>query len=364
MKFFKILVVGLGLSLLSLGGGFSFAGGVEYITTKAHQIIKVPMDGSNKIVVPAVQSRGGTPKSLKDLTLSAWGHYAINGAFYCPRSYKWCAGELADSTDKVRKSNGQLLSQWWKDLGQYDALFGFDAEGKVAPMARQVRGDVYWKDGGWENPAVDVIYNGIAAPVLVQSGVNVGLQNAEMNADVKQKKAGNKSFICSTADGGVVYMGFVNGQTFASMGDYLIKNFQCHNAILLDNGGTKAMWVKDKYVAGPGRNMMDAFVVIEGAFSQASTSVAVSESSKEEKFEKQAIVSEKAVAVSNAKVTLIQKILGDFFKKEHFSQIQIEAKLADLEYAFADILSSLPLTHRYYQAYSAIVEAIKTYPRH
>lgn len=243
-------------------------------------------------------------------------------------------------------------------------MFGFDSEGKVASMVRQVRGAENWPNGEWDNAGVDAIYNGIAAPVLVQSGVNVGLQNAEMNADVKQKKAGNKSFICSTADGGLVYMGFVNGQTFASMGDYLIKNFQCHNAILLDNGGTKAMWVKGKYVAGPGRNMMDAFVVIEGAFSQASTSVAVPESSKEEKFEKQAIVTEKAVAVSNAKVTLIQKILGDFFKKEHFSQIQIEAKLADLEYAFADILSSLPLTHRYYQDYSAIVEAIKTYPRH
>lgn len=74
------------------------------------------MDGSNKIVVPAVQSRGGTPKSLKDLTLSVGGHYAINGVFYCPRAYKWCAGELADSTDKLRKSNGQLLSYWGEDL--------------------------------------------------------------------------------------------------------------------------------------------------------------------------------------------------------------------------------------------------------
>lgn len=193
----------------------------------------------------------------------AGGQYAINGAFYCPKSYKWCAGELADSTDKLRKSHGQLLSYWGKDLGVYDALFGFDAEGKVAPLARQVRGDVYWKNGGWENPAVDVVAHGIAAPVLVQDGVNVGVQNTEMNADAKQKKANNKSFICANADGSIVYMGFVNGQTFARMGDYLINTFQCHQAILLDNGGTKAMIVKDQYVAGPGRNMLDAFVVIE-----------------------------------------------------------------------------------------------------
>ena len=80
---------------------------------------------------------------------------------------------MADSSDKLRKSNGNLLSQWGKDLGVFDALFGFDSEGKIAPMARQVRGEEYWKNGSWENPAVDRIHDGIAAPALVQNGVNI-----------------------------------------------------------------------------------------------------------------------------------------------------------------------------------------------
>ena len=155
------------------------------------------------------------------------------------------------------------MSKWGVDVGQYDALFWFDENGQFAPLATQKRGEAYRKNGGWVNPEVDPIYNGISNPVLVKNGVNLAKENVELNNDAKQKKAWNKSFICSNLDNSLITMGFVNGQTFSSMADYIITHFQCHNAILLDNWGTKAMIYDTRYVAGPGRNMMDAFVVID-----------------------------------------------------------------------------------------------------
>lgn len=72
-----------------------------------------------------------------------------------------------------------------------------------------------------------------------------------MNADPKQSKAAQKTFICSTKDKSIVYMGFVENVTFTGFADYIIKTFGCYNAIQLDNGGSKAMILSGKYVVGP-----------------------------------------------------------------------------------------------------------------
>ena len=119
-------------------------------------------------------------------------------------------------------------------------------------------------DGMWQNAAVDAIFNGMMMPTLVKSGVNVTSVNTEMLADAKQSKAAQKSFICSTQDKSIVYMGMVENVTFTSFADYLITTFKCYNAIQLDNGGSRAMISSGKYIIGPGRNIMDAFVVVEG----------------------------------------------------------------------------------------------------
>lgn len=42
-----------------------------------------------------------------------------------------------------------------------------------------------------------------------------------------------------------------------------IRQFGCIDAINLDNGGSLAMYDKNKYIIGPGRNIMDAFIIIK-----------------------------------------------------------------------------------------------------
>ena len=319
----------------------SYASHVEYLKTNDYQVLKVPMDGTNKIVVPAVEARWWTPRSLEDLMKSVWGIHAINGAFFCPKTYNWCKWELADSTDKVRKSNGVLMSKWGVDVGQYDALFWFDKNGQVAPLATQKRGEDYRKNGWWVNPEVDTIHNGISNPVLVKDGVNLARENVELNNDAKQKKAWNKSFICSNLDNSLVTMGFVNGQTFSSMADYIISHFQCHNAILLDNWGTKAMIYDTRYVAGPGRNMMDAFVVIDQK----------SENSLSWDWEKKREKSEALpwdAKTNTQRIQLVQGILNSVFREKHYNHSQIKATLDSLEKSFELSLQNTPKSHQYY----------------
>jgi len=42
-----------------------------------------------------------------------------------------------------------------------------------------------------------------------------------------------------------------------------IRQFGCVDAINLDSGGSLAMYDKKRYIIGPGRNIMDAFVIVK-----------------------------------------------------------------------------------------------------
>lgn len=173
-----------------------------------------------------------------------WGTHAINGWFFCPSDY-WC-NPL--TTSALRVVNGSLL--WPSYIWGWASLFGFNKDD--APIHVSKTTDI------------SNIYNGMTMQTLVQDGVNVAVLNDKMNTDDKQGKVGNKTFICSTMDNTTVYMWYVGGVTFSSLADYIIKIFRCYNAIQLDNGWTKAMIYNNKYIAGPWRAMMDAFVIIEG----------------------------------------------------------------------------------------------------
>lgn len=222
--------------------------------------MKVSLDGTSKIVVSVVNNFMPA-QSLKTLMENVWGSHAINGSFFCPAeaAYSRC---VANTTDGLRKSNGELYSKRGKDVWEYKSVFGFDSEGTPMPLAE--KNPRYRANNTWQNDAVDTIFNGMMLPTLVKDWVNVAVLFDELNNDPKQGKSGNKTFICSTQDKSIVYMWYVDGVTFSSVADYIIETFGCYNAGLLDNGWTKAMINNSKYVAGPWRAMMDAFVVIEG----------------------------------------------------------------------------------------------------
>lgn len=226
----------------------------------AYKVFKVVLDGKSKIVV-GVAPNDSLAKSLKTLMDEMWWTHAINWGFFCPSDYAYC-GAFGYS-DWLRKSNWILYSNFSEDVGDNKSVFGFNQSGWVAPMAFK---EPRTRISQWvrQNDAVDKIYNGMMMPTLVKDGVNVAVLNDDMNNNPKQGAVNNKTFICSTQDNSTIYMWFVDGVTFSSVADYIIDTFGCYNAILLDNGSTKAMVYNNNYVAWPWRAMRDAFIIIEG----------------------------------------------------------------------------------------------------
>ena len=59
-----------------------------------------------------------------------------------------------------------------------------------------------------------------------------------------------------------VKMGTIGSISMLDMPRF-IERFGCIDAINLDNGGSLAMYDEKKYIVGPGRNIMDSFVIVK-----------------------------------------------------------------------------------------------------
>ena len=221
-----------------------------------YSVLKVTLDGKSKIVVPSIDN-WQTPQSLKSLTNSVGWSHAINGWFFCPAWYAWCDWP---STEGLRIFEWKFYSKYGKDIAPNKTVFWFDWDG--APMPLVERDNRYWTTWWRENNGFIGMKNGMMMDTLVKKWVNVAVLSS-MNTDPKQSQIANKTFICSTKDNTTIYMWYVSSVTFSSIADYIIDTFHCYNAILLDNGWTKAMIYHHEYVAWPWRNMMDSFVIIE-----------------------------------------------------------------------------------------------------
>ena len=107
------------------------------------------------------------------------------------------------------------------------------------------------------------IKSGIANfPILLANGSNLvprydllGLITPKMKLNT------TKSFICRTRDNDIK-MGTVSKISMLDFSDF-ISRFGCIDAINLDNGGSLAMYDRSKYIVGPGRSIMDAFVIVK-----------------------------------------------------------------------------------------------------
>lgn len=248
----------LGIMIASAMCGTTFATTTSLTNSEnghGYKVLKVVLDGNSKIVVNAVPNKSPA-QSLKTLMLEAGWSYAINWWFFCPdeKEYSRCK---PNTSDLVRKENGILYSTRSTDIGSQKSVFGFDTTWLPLFVS---------DNGGYElDTDVDLVHNGIWMPTLVKAWLNVAVNNEAMNSDPKQWAVGNKSFICSTQDKSTIYMWYIDGVTFSSLADYLIQTFKCHNAIQLDNWWSKAMIANKNYVEWPWRDIMDAYVIIEGS---------------------------------------------------------------------------------------------------
>ena len=221
-------------------------------TTTSHDVIKVNLNGDYKIIVNAVPN-GQSAKSVDTLMKEVNGVAAINGAFFNPSN---------QTSDMIAIWNGQKRAVYGDDLGAERAVFGFTSDGTPIMATNATR---YWDNSrnGRSNDEFTKMQYGLSMHMLIDHGRDVSSANAAMNNDSKQGKAWTKEFICSTSDGETVYFGTVKNVTFMGLAQYIQNTFNCHNAIQLDAWGSTAMYFNNGVIAGPGRNVMDAFVVIK-----------------------------------------------------------------------------------------------------
>ena len=226
----------------------------ERLNTSSHDVIKVTLDWTHKIVVNAVQN-GQSPKAVKTLMDEVGWVSAINGAFFDAYSAN-------KSSDMIAIVNWTKRSVYGDDLWETRALFWFQYDGTPILATNATRS---WDNSisNWVNSDFSKFQYGLAMHVLLVNWQNVSYNNSEMNNDKKQWWVATKEFICSTQDKSTVYFWRVFNVTFIWLAEYIQRTFGCYDAIQLDAWWSTAIYFEWDKLAWPGRNVMDAFVVIE-----------------------------------------------------------------------------------------------------
>lgn len=235
-------------------------------STSAYSLITKKVDGRTVRVfhvphndnyrVTGVASGSGT--TLKSL-MSSYGWVAgINWAYFSPRDY---TGK-SDTTTTIRimNGNGFKFSQYFPDTG-INGIFGFLQNGTPILIQNNIYGEKTLRDN-YNSGMILELESGIANfPILLASGANIVLRynQAGLITD-KMKVASTKSFICRTKDNDIK-MWTIERISMLDVPDF-IRKFGCVDAINLDNWGSLAMYDKSKYTVWPGRNIMDAFIIV------------------------------------------------------------------------------------------------------
>lgn len=237
------------------------------ITTFAYSLVTKTVDGhivkifhipyGDNYHVTAVASNSGT--TLKSLIASSNWIAGINGAYFIPRDYTG----LVDSTNTVRIMNtdGLSYSRYYPDTG-INGIFGFDSLHMPILVQNSIYGDRALRDNYNSGKILD-LQSGIANfPILLANSINLVPRYDKLGLiTTKMKLASTKSFICRTKQN-AIKMGTISKISMLDVPAF-ISRFGCVDAINLDNGWSLAMYDKSKYIVGPGRNIMDAFVIVK-----------------------------------------------------------------------------------------------------
>lgn len=237
------------------------------LSTSAYSLVTKTVDGYKVRILhipagdgyrmTAVASHTGT--TLKSLVENVKWVAGMNGAYFTPRDY---SGK-PDTTNAIRimGGDGKSYSQHYPDTG-INGIFWFLADGTPILVQNNIYGEKSLREN-YNSGMITQIESGIANfPILLASGANIvpkydkaGLITAKM------KLKSTKSFICRTAKNDIK-MGTIDTISMMEV-PFLLRQFGCVDAINLDSGWSLAIYDKKKYVYGPGRNIMDAFVIVK-----------------------------------------------------------------------------------------------------
>lgn len=221
--------------------------------------IKVERNTWYKIIVWVSEPGENLESMVKRYGWVSW----VNWAYFCPAWYKEC--EWANKTWADRISNGYNWSATPDDTGPERVVFALNKY-QVPFLFRKAHD--YSKGSNTDfiiGKTLNFhmkgdIYNWIGNfPLLLQDWVD---KLSESNLiDAKMKSKNLKNFICSSKDGNIIYMWWIENVTIYQVPGLLLK-LGCYNAINLDSGWSTAMIYNNKYIRWPWRDIMDALIVI------------------------------------------------------------------------------------------------------
>lgn len=237
------------------------------LTTSAYSLVTKVVDGhrvrifhipyDDKYRVTAIASNSGS--TLKGLVGTFGWVAGVNGAYFSPRDY---TGN-PDMTNTVRIMNGDgfSYSRYYPDTG-INGIFWFMDNGRPLLVQNNIYGDKGLREN-YNSGLILELQSGIANfPILLAHGSNLLPKYISWGFITdKMRTKSAKSFICRTVNDDIK-MGSIEKISMIDVPDF-IRQFGCIDAINLDNGGSLAMYDKNKYIIGPGRNIMDAFIIIK-----------------------------------------------------------------------------------------------------
>lgn len=180
--------------------------------------------------------------SLADFVARSRGYAGINGPYFCPASYPSCAGKT-NSFDTLIMNKHKVFFN--SDNNVYSVVPALVFSGN---SARIMRSSEVSRDDGADSVIA-------AQPALVWGG-EVAFGG---DGDPKKGSRGARSFIA--VKDSTVYIGVVRGATVAEAARVL-KALGMQHALNLDSGGSTALMVNGKYLAGPGRQTPLGIVLV------------------------------------------------------------------------------------------------------
>lgn len=229
------------------GSGYSLQN--VSVEGKVFKVAIVAADlNSTKVIVDTASDsdcRDNCPvKPLAEYAQRSGAYAGINGSYFCPAEYPSCVGKTGSFDTLLMNKNKIYFNS---DNNVYSnvpaAIFS-------AGSARFVGQSSEW---GRDTSPDSVIAN---YPLLV-SGGNINF--TETPNEPKFGGAASRTFIA--AKGNMVYIGIVFG---ASMGESakVLHALGMDAALNLDQGGSTALWYGGRYLAGPGRNIPTAVLLV------------------------------------------------------------------------------------------------------
>jgi exopolysaccharide biosynthesis protein len=180
--------------------------------------------------------------SLADFVGKSGGYAGINGPYFCPASYPSCAGKT-NSFDTLLMNKHKVFFN--SDNNVYSTVPALVFSGSGARIMKSAE---VGRDGG-----VDAVI--ASQPALVWGG-EVAFGG---DGDPKKGSRGNRSFIA--VKDSTVYIGVVRSATVAETAR-VMKALGMQHALNLDSGGSTALMVNGKYLAGPGRQTPFGIVLV------------------------------------------------------------------------------------------------------